>query len=184
MTAPSIHHDIVRRAQAADPHALSAIYERYAPGIFRYIYYRVGDAELARDVQSDVFVRMLESIGSYEDRGWPISAWLYRIAHARTIDALRRIDRQPQVPLEPWDLLADGPEEGVELSIERAAVRRAMTGLAEPHRRVLTLRFINGLSLEETGRQMGRSLGSVKSLQHRATERLRELTKRELGEEE
>jgi RNA polymerase sigma-70 factor, ECF subfamily len=182
VTAPSAHHDLVRRAQAADPQALSAIYERYAPGIFRYVYYRLGDAELARDIQSDVFVRMLESIGSYEDRGWPISAWLYRIAHARTVDALRRIDRQPQVPLEPWDLLTDGPEDDLERGSERAAVRRAMARLSDSHRRVLTLRFVYGLSLEETSRQMGRTLGSIKSLQHRATERLREEALVELGE--
>ena len=182
MTTPSIPHDLVRRAQAADPLALSAIYERYAPGIYRYVLYRVGDTELARDVQSDVFVRMLESIGSYEDRGWPISAWLYRIAHARTVDALRRMGRQPQTPLEPWDLLSEGPEEDVDLHVERAAVRRAMARLTEAHRRVLTLRFLYSLSLEETSRQMGRSVGSVKSLQHRATERLRELTMEELGE--
>jgi RNA polymerase sigma-70 factor (ECF subfamily) len=174
--------DLVRRAQAADPEAIAAIYERYAPGVYRYIYYRLGDAELARDVQSDVFVRMLEGIGSYEDRGWPISAWLYRIAHARTVDVLRRRDRQPQVPLEPWTMLTDGPDEGADLSAERAAVRKAFQGLSEPHRRVLTLRFVYNLSLEETARQMGRTIGSIKSLQHRATERLGQITRELLGE--
>jgi len=182
VSATALHPELVRRAQAADSHALTAIYERYAPGIFRYIYYRVGDAELARDVQSDVFLRMLEGIEGYEDRGWPIGAWLYRIAHARTIDALRRQSRQPQVPLEPWSLLTGGPDEGVELSADRAALRRAMARLNESQRRVLTLRFIYGLSLEETARQMGRTLGSVKSLQHRAIERLARLTREELGE--
>lgn len=182
MSAHAAHAELVRRAQAADPDAIAAIYERYAPAIYRYIYYRLGDPELARDVQSDVFLRMLEGLGSYEDRGWPISAWLYRIAHARTIDTIRRIDRQPQVPLEPWNLLADSPDEGVERSAERAAVRRAMARLADSQRRVLSLRFVYGLSLEETARQMGRTIGSIKSLQHRATERLARLTREELSE--
>jgi RNA polymerase sigma-70 factor (ECF subfamily) len=182
VTTPPLPADLVRRAQAADPEALSAIYERYAPGIYRYVYYRVGDPELARDLQSDVFVRMLESIGSYQERGWPISAWLYRIAYARTIDVLRRSDRRNQLPLEPWDLLSEGPEQDLDQSEERAAVRRAMGRLIDAHRTVITLRFIYGLTLEETGRQLGRSVGSVKSLQHRATERLRTLTLEELGE--
>lgn len=176
------HADLVRRAQSADPQALTTIYERYAPGIFRYIYYRTGDPELARDVQSEVFVRMLEGIGSYEDRGWPISAWLYRIARDRTIDALRRQSRHPHAPLEPWTLLADGPDESLELTADRAAVRRALARLGDGQRRVLTLRFIYGLSLEETARQMARTLGSIKSLQHRACERLAQLTREELGE--
>jgi RNA polymerase sigma-70 factor (ECF subfamily) len=182
MTAAPIHAELVRRAQSADAEALAAIYERYAPGIFRYVYYRLGDAELARDVQSDVFVRMLEGIGGYEDRGWPIGAWLYRIAHARTIDALRRRDRQPSMPLEPAMLLADGPDEGVELTADKAALRRAIARLGEGQRRVITLRFTYGLTIEEAARQLGRTVGSVKSLQHRATERLRELMREELGE--
>ena len=100
MSTPAQPTELARHA--ADHHALGAIYERYAPGIFRYVYYRLGDPELARDIQSEVFLRMLEGIGSYEDRGWPIGAWLYRIAHARTGDALRRRGRQPNVPLEPF----------------------------------------------------------------------------------
>jgi RNA polymerase sigma-70 factor, ECF subfamily len=58
VTVTALHPELVRRAQAADPNALAAIYERYAPGIFRYVYYRLGDPELARDVQSDVFLLM------------------------------------------------------------------------------------------------------------------------------
>lgn len=181
-TVAITHAELVRRAQAADEEALTTIYERYAPGIFRYIYYRVGDPELARDVQSEVFVRMLEGIGTYEDRGWPISAWLYRIAHARTVDALRRKDRQSHSTLEPWSLLTDGPDEHVDQSADRAAVRRALTRLPDSQRQVLTLRFIYGLSLEETSKQMGRTVGSIKSLQHRATARLGQYTREELGE--
>lgn len=184
MTANAQNAELVRRAQSGDPEAISAIYERYAPAIFRYIYYRLGDAELARDVQSEVFLRMLEGIASYQDRGWPISAWLYRIAHDRTIDALRRRDRQPQVSLEPWSALTDGPDEGLELSADRAALRRAFKHLGDSQRQVLHLRFVYGLSLEETARQMGRTVGSIKSLQHRATERLARLTRAELGETE
>lgn len=175
--------DLVRRAQSADPEAITAIYERYAQPIYRYIYFRIGDPEMARDIQSEVFLRMLEGIGSYEDRGWPISAWLYRIAHARTVDAVRRLDRRKQVALEPWSAVVDGPDEGVELSAERAALRSAFQHLNDSQRICLTLRFYHGLSLEETGRQMGRTVGSIKSLQFRATERLARLVREDLGEE-
>lgn len=183
MTAPTPNHELINRAKAADPQALAAIYERYAPGIYRYIYYRVNDAELARDIQSDVFVRMLEGIGRYEDRGWSIGSWLYRIAHDRTIDTLRRFDRQPQLPLELSSPAVDGPDSGVDNSTERAAVRRGLSQLNESQRRVLLLRHEYGLSLEETARQMGRTVGSVKALQHRAVQRLGTLVRAELGEE-
>lgn len=184
MTAPSLHNDLICRARAADPEALSAIYEHYGPAIYRYIYFRVGDAELARDLHSEVFVRVLEGIDRYEDRGWSISAWLYRIAYARTIDALRRKERHAQVNLEPWDLSGDGPDEALEEQLNRAALQRAFPRLCPNQRRVLTLRYIYGLALDETARQMGRSVGAIKSLQHRAIENLRRLVLEDLGEAE
>jgi RNA polymerase sigma-70 factor (ECF subfamily) len=184
VTAPSLHNDLIRRARAADPEALSAIYEHYGPAIYRYIYFRVGDAELARDLHSEVFVRMLEGIDRYEDRGWSISAWLYRIAYARTIDALRRKERHSQVNLEPWDLSGDGPDTALDEQLSRAALRRAFPRLCPNQRRVLMLRYVYGLSLDETARQMGRSVGAIKSLQHRAIENLRRLVLEDLGEAE
>ncbi|NTU79146.1 MAG: sigma-70 family RNA polymerase sigma factor [Chloroflexales bacterium] len=180
MTATALHHDVIRRAQAADHQALTIIYERFAPGIFRYIYYRVGDVDLARDIQSDVFLRMLEGIGRYEDRGWSIGAWLYRIAHARTIDALRYRDRHPSASLDKWDAVADGPDAGLDGGADRSAMLQAIARLCEAQRRVLLLRHVHGLSLEETARQMGRSVGSIKALQHRAHERVVRLMKDEI----
>lgn len=183
MTAPALHHDIIRRAQAADPSALAAIYERYAPGIFRYIYYRVGDVDLAHDIQSEVFLRMLEGIERYEDRGWSIGSWLYRIAHARTVDSLRHRDRHPVTSLEEWDATAEGPDSSLEGSHRQGSLRRAMGRLCDAQRRVLLLRHIYGLSLDETARQMGRTVGSVKALQHRAHERVAKLMAEEEREE-
>ncbi len=180
MTA--LHHDVIRRAQAADPEALATIYERYAPAIFRYIYYRVGDVDLAHDIQSDVFVRMLEGIERYEDRGWSIGAWLYRIAHARTVDNLRRRDRHPTTTIDEWDAATEGPDGGIESWLRRGALRRALDRLSPGQRQVLLLRHVYGLSLEETARQLGRTVGSVKALQHRAHERAARLIREDLGE--
>lgn len=181
MLTPHPHDDLIRRAKQADPQALSAIYERYAPGIYRYIYYRVGDAEQARDVHADVFLRMVESIERYEDRGWPIAAWLYRIARDRTIDSLRRRGRQSTQPLDESVETPECPESEAVGSLERAALRRAMDQLGEAQRQVILLRFIYDLSLQETANQMGRSVGSVKALQHRAIEQLRAIMRSEEG---
>ncbi len=180
MTAPKLPHDIVHRAQAADPQALSTIYEHYAPAIYRYIYYRVGDADLARDIQSEVFVRMLEGIGRYEDRGWSIGTWLYSIAHARTVDGLRRRERQSYAPLNEEDLIATCIDEQLDQSLRGAAIKRALARMGEGQRRVLLLRHVYGLSLEETACQMGRTVGSIKSLQHRAHERFRQFFDEEM----
>lgn len=175
MTSAANHQDLIRRARAADPQAITTIYEHYSTSIFRYIYYRVGDVEQARDLQADVFLRMIEGLERYEDRGWSIGAWLYRIAHDRTIDQLRRSQRRNLQSLNESHEAVDGPEWASELRSEHSALRQAMNRLGEDQRRVLLLRFVYELSLQDTANQLGRTVGAVKSMQHRALDNLRRM---------
>src|SRR5258706_10174820 len=105
---------LIARAKAGDVEAIGRLYERYAPQIRRYIAVRLGDPAQAEDICGDVFVKVLESLDRYEDRGWPFSAWLYRIAYARTVDVLRQARRRPSLPLDEALLGAlDPPDEAV-----------------------------------------------------------------------
>lgn len=182
MSVSTLPPELIRRAQQSDPEALTEIYERYAPDIYRYVLYKVNDPELARDIQSDVFVRMLEGIDRYEDRGWSISAWLYRIAHARTIDTLRRRERFQLISLDSWVDRVEDQHNEIEASAQRSALERAINQLSPQQSQVLRLRYIYDLSIQETARQMGRSEGSIKSLQFRAQQNLARLLQAELGE--
>lgn len=160
--------NLIARAKARDPEALAEIYHRYHAGITRYIFQRVHDSQLAEDIAADVFVRMLESIHRFEDRGWPISAWLYRIARDRTVDVLRRQQTRATIPLEAWHGLADGPEEAIIRSMEHGEIRRLLDGLTSDQRSVLELRFWGELDIHTTASKIGRTEGAVKALQHRA----------------
>jgi RNA polymerase sigma-70 factor (ECF subfamily) len=172
MSIVSTDADLVVRAKAADQQALTTIYERYSPAIYRYIYYRVGDAEVAEDIRADVFLRMLEGMGRYEDRGWPLSAWLYRIAHDRTIDTLRRRRTRPQLPLETWSGTTDGPESAVDVQLDREELYRTIDQLTEDQRDVIRMRFLQEMSVQEVATAMGRTEGAVKALQHRGIQAL------------
>lgn len=164
--------ELVILAKNGDHGAFTQIYERYAPAIFRYIYFRVGEFELAEDLQAEVFLRMLEGMHRYEDRGWPISAWLYRIAHDRTIDTMRRSIKRPHVPLEYWEGSCDGPEYAVTRQLEHEELRQTMADLTDEQRQVITLRFMSELSVQEVAQQLGRTEGSVKALQYRGLQSL------------
>lgn len=164
--------ELVIRAKAGDHSAVTAIYERYAGAIYRYIYFRVGDAELAEDIQADVFLRMLEGIERYEERGWPISAWLYRIAHDRTVDSIRRRHRRQHVPFETWSGTCDGPDKIIDLRLDCEELYREMDDLTVDQCQVIRLRFIGELSVQEVAQQLGRTEGSVKALQHRGIQTL------------
>lgn len=164
--------ELVLRAKHGDHSAFTQIYERYAPAIYRYIYFRVGEVELAEDIQAEVFLRMLEGIHRYEDRGWPISAWLYRIAHDRMIDSIRRRSSRYQVSLETWEGACDGPESAISVRLEHEELRRTIGDLTDDQREVIELRFMADLSIQEVAARLGRSEGAVKALQHRGIQSL------------
>ena len=167
MTVQKIDAELVARAKTADPQALTTIYERYSPAIFRYIYYRVGDADMAEDLRAEVFLHMLEGLDRYEDRGWPLSSWLYRIAHDRTIDALRYQSVRKQIPLEGQVDRSDGFESSVALRLDCEALHQAIQRLTDDQRAVIQMRFLQDMSLRETAETLGRTPGAIKSLQSR-----------------
>ena len=164
---------LIARAKAGDPDAISGLYERYAPQIRRYIASRLGDPSQAEDICGDVFVKVLESLDRYEDRGWPFSAWLYRIAYARTVDVLRQARRRPSLPLDEALLGSlEPPDEAVMARLSYHEIARIMEELTSDQRLVLRLRFGEDRSLAEIAQSLGRSVGSVKALQHRGLTRL------------
>ncbi|HEX9439177.1 MAG TPA: sigma-70 family RNA polymerase sigma factor [Roseiflexaceae bacterium] len=164
---------LIERAKSGDPDAISALYERYAPQIQRYIAARLSDPVLAEDACADVFVKVLESLSRYEDRGWPFSAWLYRIAYARTVDVLRQSRRRHSIPLDERQLGAlDPPDEAIMARIAYLEIKGAMDILTHEQRLVLRLRFDEDRSLAEIAQSLGRSIGSIKALQHRGLTRL------------
>ncbi|MFL5805631.1 MAG: sigma-70 family RNA polymerase sigma factor [Roseiflexaceae bacterium] len=164
--------ELVIRAKAGDQSAFTAIYERYSAAIYRYIYFRVGEAELAEDLQAEVFLRMLEGMDRYEDRGWPISAWLYRIAHDRTVDTMRRWRNRQHVPLEAWSGTCDGPDSTVDMRLDHEELNRVLNDLTDEQRQVIRLRFMADMSVQEVAQKLGRTEGSVKALQHRGIQSL------------
>src|SRR5260370_28305055 len=102
--------DLVRRVRANDPHAFEELYSRYSPRVFGYLFQRLnGDAEDAEDRPAAVSPRVYEKIDGFQPQGAPLSAWVFRIAHNRLIDAIRRRPRQIQVTLDDAPEITSGP---------------------------------------------------------------------------
>ena len=171
-------NELVAGAQKGDARAFEGIYELYFTRIYRYLLLKVGDVATAEDLTEDVFVKVLESIRSFQWKGYPFSSWLFRIAHNAVIDHVRKRTRQPAEPLEQ---AAESPsrefsvEDQVELKLTMAQVKDAMKHLTQSQRDVVTLRLVAGLSLAETAMAVGKKENAVKALQHAGLLRLRHL---------
>lgn len=167
---------LVRRAQQGEPEAFAQLYEVHFDRIYRYIVLKVRNQADAEDLTQQVFLKALESIGSYRWRGMPFSSWLFRIAHNQVVDHFRKRRKEKTLPLDETraqstvdpTLLAEQ-----RLRMEQLAV--ACEQLSEAQQEVISLRFAGGLSVAETAKAMGKSEGAAKVLQHEALVRLRRI---------
>src|ERR671929_968636 len=102
--------ELVRRVKDNQPHAFEELYERYSPRVYGYLFQRLnGNAEEAEDLTADVFTRVFEKIDAFQPQGAPLSAWVFRIAHNRLIDSIRRRPRHAQVTLDEAPEISAGP---------------------------------------------------------------------------
>ena len=160
-----------------DAQTLVGLYEELYDRIVRYVTARTGNRDLGEDLAGEVFVRAVESIGSFRQRGAPIEAWLFRIAHNLVVDHYRRNARRPTVPIDDAMQLAgaaDPPAE-VEQRLAMERVTKMMQRLHPAQQEVISLRFSGELSAEEAGAVMGRTPGAIRELQRTALKALRAL---------
>ncbi|MBM4456689.1 MAG: sigma-70 family RNA polymerase sigma factor [Chloroflexi bacterium] len=173
---PPDQPELLERASRADPTALTILYDQYVDKIYSYVYHRVGQAQLAEDLTGQVFMRMLEAIRS--GRGWrtSFSGWLYRIAHNLVIDHYRRRQRATFVELDeapPLPTSEADPFQAVQARLDNERLRSALTKLTEEQAQVITLRFLEDLSIAEAAEIMNKTEGAIKALQYRAVLALR-----------
>ncbi len=155
---------------------LSGLYEEYYDKIAHYASVRIGNKADAEDIAGEVFLKAIESLGSYEERGIPMQAWLFKIAHNLVVDYLRKMSKRKIIDIDSVRLKSDeSPETVAEINIEVGRIKSAMERLTREQREVLSLRFFGGLTSKETAAIMGKSDGAVREMQRAATSRLRVL---------
>jgi RNA polymerase sigma-70 factor, ECF subfamily len=169
--------DLIERAKR-NPCDFGELYDRHVDRIYTYIYHRVGNHYDAEDLAARTFQRALEHIGDYEERGAPLSAWLYRIAHNLVANWHRDRGRlQQRLVLLGDPLMTDPGEESParlgESKEEQAALLVAIRSLPADRQLLLVLKFSEDLPNAQIGRVMGRSEGAIKSLYHRTLIALR-----------
>lgn len=176
MSALNEHQELIG-LQKLDPQVITAVYDRYFPDVYRYVYYRLGDQQLTEDITSDVFVRLLEAVTSKHGPRSSLKGWLLSTAFNVVTDHLRRKYRRPteELPEMMIDDFAIPVSDEVEHRQKTDAVRTAFTQLTSEQQHVLSLRFGDGYSLEDTATLMNKKVNAIKALQFRAVASLQRL---------
>jgi RNA polymerase sigma-70 factor, ECF subfamily len=155
--------------QHLDPQAIGAVYDRYFAEVYRFVRYRLNDEHTAEDIASDVFVRLLEALKTGRGPQTNLKAWLLATASHIVTDHLRRAYRRPESDLP--ETMPDGfpdPSQDYEKLERERRLKSAMSTLTDEQQYVVTLRFNQGYSLEETAALMNKNANAVKQLQFRA----------------
>ncbi|WP_316523384.1 ECF subfamily RNA polymerase sigma factor, BldN family [Kitasatospora brasiliensis] len=170
--------ELVERAQAGESEAFGRLYDHYADTVYRYIYYRVGSRATAEDLTSETFLRALRRIGTFTWQGRDFGAWLVTIARNLVADHFK--SSRFRLEVTTGEMLDSNecersPEESVLESLSNAALLEAVRRLNPQQQECVTLRFLQGLSVAETARIMGKNEGAIKTLQYRAVRTLARL---------
>ncbi|MFC1951331.1 RNA polymerase sigma factor [Chloroflexota bacterium] len=159
---------------------LSQLFEDHFDQIMRYVASRVSNFADAEDLAGEVFVKATVSIDKYKERGAPIQAWLFKIAHNLVIDYQRRKGKIQFVPIEGMQT-ADSQDVAriAEGMVEYEKVVKVLDKLTDDQRRVIELRFLGELTSEETAKVMGKKSGTVRQVQSIALQKIRQLLKQD-----
>jgi RNA polymerase sigma-70 factor (ECF subfamily) len=170
--------ELVERAQSGEAEAFGLLYDHYCDTVYRYIYYRVGGKATAEDLTSETFLRALRRIGTFTWQGRDFGAWLVTIARNLVADHFKSSRFRLEVTTgEMLDAneVERSPEDSVLESLSHEALLQAVRKLNPQQQECVTLRFLQGLSVAETARVMGKNEGAIKTLQYRAVRTLARL---------
>lgn len=160
---------LLARARALEDEALAQIHQTYYRPIYRYVVFRVSDRQLAEDLTSEVFTRLLSALRDKTAPQNTLRGWLYSVAARVVSDHYRQIHRVQQVELTEMVPMESGaPEEEVARRLTAETVQAALHDLTEEQQQVLALRFGFGMRIREVAETLGKSEGAIKQLQLRA----------------
>jgi len=166
--------ELVKRARRGDLAAYDDLVHRYQERIYATIYHMTSNHEDANDLAQEAFIKAFHALKSFKG-GSSFYTWVYRIAVNKTINFLKQRKNKAQMSLDNLDfhvehdpdfvaLISDKtPRREVNLAELQEKLNTAMQKLSEPHRLVVTLHDVQGLSHEEIAEIMDCNIGTVRS---------------------
>jgi RNA polymerase sigma factor (sigma-70 family) len=164
---------LVVRCQLGERQAFDDLIDRWHIPLWKYARRLTGDDDAAKEVVQDVWLRVLRGIHRLRD-GSRLRAWLFGIARRTLTDRLRAQYARPAMSdVDLTDVAWAAPDD---LESELAALEHELARLPITEREVLTLFYLQELSLAEIAEVLDVPAGTVKSRLFRA----RQLLRREL----
>ena len=165
---------VLIRAAQANPSAFRPLYDQYFEPIFRFIFRRTADQSLSADICSQVFLKAMQKLNTYQFKGVPFSAWLYRIASNEVAQYYREEKKNRIVSIETTQLsdLIDEIEE-TDNGVLRKAMITAIDHLKEDDIQLIEMRFFEQRPFKEIAEIIGITESNAKVKTYRILEKLK-----------
>ena len=166
---------LVEQAQKGDTEAFGKIYDVLVKPVYRYIYYRV-NKHIAEDLTEETFLKAWQNLSKYKAGKHPFSAWVFRIAHNLVCDYYRKNETAFEINENMADTTKNAsPSYQLNLKFNEVKLQKAINKLPENYQQVILLKYINEEENAVIAKVIGKSEGTVRTLQFRALEKLRSL---------
>ena len=165
------------QAAQQNPARFRPLYERYYESIFRFVFRRTADDDLAADICSQVFLKAMQRLGTYQFRGVPFSAWLFRIASNEVAQHFRNVPNQRTVSVDDASLgeIAEEMELDDDTGIQIQEMMVAIQDLRAEEVTLIELRFFEQRPFKEIAEILDITESNAKVKTYRILERLKRI---------
>lgn len=161
-----------------DSDAFGQLYDFYFPRIYGFVMAKVGDSSVAEDLVSDIFVKLLDNLPKYQDRGMPFSAWLFTVARNVIFDFFAKNNKQKTEMIEEGMEIKDEREDAspkVQASQTelKEMVKAVMSKLPERELTILQMKFFSGLNNREIAASLNLTESNVGIILYRVLRKIK-----------
>ncbi len=176
---PDPDQDLIDRAREGDTRAFDALILKYGEKLYGLVYHMTSHKEDTHDLLQEIFARAYRSLGKFRGSS-SFYTWIYQIAVNLTLNFIKKKKRRSMLSLNELDSevhqdpgLVDhtheaNPERQSNLNELQLKLNEAMKKLSDPHRMVVTMFDIQGMSHGEIAKILKTSEGTIRSRLHYA----------------
>jgi RNA polymerase sigma-70 factor (ECF subfamily) len=175
---PNVSDEALIEAIAqGDRHAMGLLYGRHSVRMYRFVLRMTGDATLAEDIVSEVFLEVWRHADGFQARS-QVSTWLLAIARNKMLSAFRRHSDEQLLDGHGAAAIAD-PADDPEISIQKTdrgvLIQKCLSQLSAAHREVVDLVYYHEKTLEEVAQIVGAPLNTIKTRMFYARQQMEKL---------
>lgn len=154
--------EIIKSIKNGNLNDFGLLYDAYLPKIYRYVFFKTRQKETAEDITSDVFMKALSKIETFDSNKASFSVWIYRIARNSVIDYYRAKKETTDIE-DAWDLASDEDvQKSVQANLSLKQIEEYIQKLKPEQRDLVILRVWQDLSYKEISEIMGKDEGSLR----------------------